>query len=537
MNINLYEWKVNNGITRDIPFNDKAMSIEAPWSWLVSFKRMQDGQEIEVVIVGSYHDGRNNIWSTIPVEDLSAEIKQHIDHHLQLLGFAAEDRMTVLYPSMGDGFFIVKNSKYYPDYNGLAKYFRKELKVKNDDTYSCIYEDGMYRDMSRTELAYTIEKLTKYRCQSNQSEGFKKKIHSQCFYPKNRFIPPEGLVNLNNGVLDIKSKKLLDHSHEYNFRYKLNHDFNPEARASRFIEFLNFIFEEDQNLIRLIGEIMGYTLIGGDPFLHRAFIFHGDGRNGKSTLLDVIKELLGEHSVSSVSMDRLNEPFSVVRMDGKLANIVEEAPSTINSEAFKKIVGGGTVAAARKHMDEYDLKVFARMFFACNDYPHFKDSSKGLKDRLIIIPFKKYIEEEDRDPTIKKKLFLEMSGILNFAIKGYERLMLQGRVFTKAKAVEDSVDEYLSETDSVVSWGKETLTITDNLADRVKVQTMFDSYKEYCRQNGYSTCNNKTFGKRLKRYLVNTFPRNINVDELYGRGNIGRYVMMLRANNKTDILF
>lgn len=529
----LTEFKLNNSIRDDIKFTDRAVILKppCPWNWYIAFEDSVYDQAFQVVVIGSYNSMEYVVWTSLGTgtDDLPKSVIERINTHLGLLGFNTKDKSFLLYPNKDDGFFFNKNGSSAPCYNQLAKYFKAELKVKNDDTYSCIYDKGYYRDLSRIELSNLIDTLTKDQASSAQHEAFKKKIISKCFYPKKEFDPPEGYVNLNNGILNVKTRELLPHNHDFNFRYKLDHDYVEGATAPNFLEFMNFIFDNNTEIIKLIGEIMGYTLIGGDPFLHKAFIFYGDGRNGKSTLLDVIKELLGKHSVSSVGMDRLNEPFSVVRLDGKLANIVEEAPSMINNEAFKKIVGGGEVAAARKHMDEYDLKVSARMFFACNDYPYFKDSSKGLKDRLIIVPFNRYIPEEERDPKIKGKLFKEMPGILNFALKGYERLVANGNKLTNVDAIEKSVNDYLSETDSVVSWGEEHLLFTENLADKVYITTLYESYKIYCKENGYQSCNNKTFGKRLKRHLDNMLPKNFHSEDLYSREKAGRYLSMMKC--------
>jgi putative DNA primase/helicase len=533
--MNILQFKIDNSIDFGTPilFDGKPHPMPEPWTAYLGIEE----NNVKALIVASLQTSEYRLWTSVPKAEVPETLNTKIEDGLYSLGFSVSDREAASYPTLETGFYIYKNKKKIPDFDGLANYFKNEHNIKNDDTYVCTYEDDFYRDLSKIELLSKIDVHTRQQAKGTHVDHFKKTVVARCFYPKNKFNPPDGFVNLKNGVLDIQNKKLLDHNPDYNFRYKLNHKYEPGATAPRFIEFLQFIFDDDMALVKLIGEIMGYTLIGGEPFKHKAFIFYGEGRNGKSTLLDVIKELLGEHSVSSVSMQRINEPFSMVRMDGKLANIVEESPGVINAEAFKNIVSGGYVSAARKHMDEFDLKIKARMFFACNDYPHFKDSSKGLKDRLTIIPFKKYIKSEDRNSKIKDELFPEMSGILNFALKGFERLTENNFQFTKSAAVDESVSEYLEETDSVVSWAAEVVKITTDVKDTVKVKSLYDHYKGHCIENNYSPCNNKTFGKRFKRYLVNNVPSNINPDDIYGRSGADRYIMMCQLNGQSEILF
>ena len=537
MDNSLYSFKVNNGISKDILFTDKIQTVDAPWSWLLAFERLIEDKNYQVVLVGAIGETRRAMWCNQNIDDLPKEILDHIDEHLKLLGNHETTAGDFAYPTKNDGFFFMKNGKPTPAYQELAKYCKKELIIRADDTYLSIYKDGFFQNMSRTELANLIETLTLGGASSSQHDAFKKKAFNTCYFKKDNFVPPEGYINLANGVLKVDGRELSKHSPKFNFEYKLEHNYETDARAPRFLEFLNHIFDGDQDLIKLVGEIMGYTIIGGDPVAQVAFIFYGEGANGKSTLLDVITELLGKHSVSSVSMDRIKEPFSVVRMDGKLANIVEETPTKVDAEAFKAIVGGGTVGAARKHMDEYELKVKARLFFACNDYPYFKDNSEGLRRRLVILPFNKYIPPEERNTNIKNELFAEMPGILNFALKGYERFISQGKKFTKVQAVEDTVADYMQETDSVTSWAERKVKYTGQITNKVYNKTLYDSYKDYCRENGYSACANNTFGKKFMRYLKNKIPKNVNAEDLKGRSNSDRYYLMIQLEGASDFVF
>lgn len=522
----LLQFKLDNEIEINtlMIFDNKSHVLPEPWNCYYAMEK--DKQQ--AVIIFSLETSQYKIWSNVPRADLTTVMNELIEKSLDAVGFSTNDKLAITYPSMENGFYFYKGKKRSPDYDGLANYFKNEINLKNDDTYVCVYENNFYRDLSKIELLHKIDVHTRQQAKGTHVDHFKKTMVARCFFPKDKFEPPEGLVNLENGVLNVKTKELLDHDADYNFRYKLSHRFDLSATAPKFIEFLDFIFDGDADLVRLIGEIMGYTLIGGEPFKHKAFIFYGEGRNGKSTLLDVIKELLGKHSVSAVSMQRINEPFSMVRMDGKLANIVEESPGMINAEAFKNIVSGGEVSAARKHMDEFDLKIKARMFFACNDYPHFKDSSKGLKDRLTIIPFNKYIPERERDSKIKERLFKEMPGILNFALEGYSRLLENNLQFTKSKAVEASVSEYLSETDSVVSWAQDHVMLTFNAEDKLSTKELYNSYKECAKQDGFMPCANNTFSKRFKRYLNDKGQEDFNSESLYFAGKKSKgYRMML----------
>jgi putative DNA primase/helicase len=248
---------------------------------------------------------------------------------------------------------------------------------------------------------------------------------------------------------------------------------------------------------------MGYALLGGDPVAHRAFAFYGEGRNGKSTLLDVILELLGKENVSAISMKNLDKPFSAVMLDGKMANIVEESPTKIDAEAFKNIVSGGYVTAAHKGKPEYDLKVNARLFFACNKLPIFRDSTVSIKDRLIFVPFVNYIKKHQRDTGIKARLGREIEGILNFAIEGLDRYLAEG--FTEPRASEELMHEYQVESDAVFAWADEFVEVTFDKNDTVMTRQAYNSYLTYCVDARQREASMPGFSRRFASYLRNVF--------------------------------
>ena len=157
----------------------------------------------------------------------------------------------------------------------------------------------------------------------NHLDNFIKLTIAKSFDMEKSIFKADGLINIANGILDVKSQEIKPHSHQYFFKYILPHKYDPSAECPRFTRFLNFIFDNDPQYIDLTAEIYGYCLLGGNQFLHKSFVLYGSGRNGKSTWLEILQALLGYGNISSVSLANLTKPFSVVNLDGKLANIVD----------------------------------------------------------------------------------------------------------------------------------------------------------------------------------------------------------------------
>lgn len=407
--------------------------------------------------------------------------------------------------------------KDVPDYNRMAEYFNEVLRYRNDDHHSYIYDDaGYYRHCQSKEINSMVVSLTHNQAKPWNIDSFKKLIQAYCFQDFEALKEPKGLINLKNGVLDVESGELRAHDPAYFFKYALEHKYDPKAECPRFIQFLEDSFSGDKNLVNLIGEIMGYTIIGGDPTAHKAFVFYGEGRNGKSTCLDIIRELLGEKNTAAVSLKHIDKPFSMVRLDGKLANIVDESPGKIDPEAFKNIVGGGCVTAAHKGKPEYDLKVNARMIFACNRLPNFRESGVAIKERLVLVPFDNYVPAHKRDKDIVKKLKMEITGILNFALDGLKRYKENG--FSKSVAIDKLNKEYELESDPVFSWFDENIEIINNFAYFVSTNDLYKNYVTYCEESGHRAASKTHFGRRLSAALrarLDTTGQDVNPNDFY----------------------
>jgi P4 family phage/plasmid primase-like protien len=387
-----------------------------------------------------------------------------------------------------------------PQYKLMADHCFDKKNMCFDDSTSLRFDGKKWDWFSKTSLANFIIEENNECIKPAHLDGFVKMIRGKCLASVIATKESDGLINVNNGIIDVKSGQLLPHSHEYLFKYCSPVDFNPKAECPRWEQFLVDTFQGNIDLIDLAQRLFGYVLIGGRPFLHKAFVLYGSGRNGKSTFLDILRAALGRDSYSVVSMAKIDKEFSVVMLDGKLANIVEETPTDeINAEAFKNLVGGGEVVAAHKGMDEYSFQCNARFVFACNEMPVFKDRSVGLEERLVFIPFNRYLKEEERDTEITEKLLAELPGIFNWAIEG-AKIMLKDRKLPKYQSTSDAKEVYRQETDPLYAWFTEEIEI-DALAEEVTVRETYGRYCDACQENGNKPYSKDKFSKRFRTIL------------------------------------
>lgn len=445
-------------------------------------------------------------------QDINAKLQDYVKS-MQDAGFSRGEIFSKLkevqtvskYPTKDLGFYQINGSKLEPDYQGMAKYIKDELYLMTRDAGQFIFDKTHYVPIEKLKIQQTIKRLSLNKAKPHEIENFYKMSVVDA-YNESAFVENEpGFINLKNGILNLKTREIEPHSPKRCFNYVLPHEYDPKAKCPAFLKFMEFVFEADntelkdsQLLQQLTFEIFGYALLGGYPRAHKAFVLFGEGRNGKSTWLHALQTLLGDKNTSAVSMKLLGKPFSMVSLQGKLANIVEESPFEINAEDFKNIVGGGKVVAAHKGKPEFDLLVTARLFFALNRLPNFGDQTVSIKDRLVIMPFTRYIRPDERDPYIYDKISSEMSGILNYALDGIEALQSSNFRFTNVPRVDEMQNEYINETDSVKYWANEFIEWTGEDDDFKTNEELFSKYRNKMDEWNMRSCGIREFSRRMQ---------------------------------------
>ena len=240
-----------------------------------------------------------------------------------------------------------------------------------------------------------------------------------------------------NCIVDIRDRKQYDYSKDFFIPTLINASYDPKVKKCEIVDkFMSRVCCGDKEIEDLIYEMIGYCLIPTSKF-QKSFILFGDGSNGKSTLLDVIIDLLGDYNVSSLSLKEINHTFKLAEITDKLANIGDDISDEYitDSSIFKKLVTGEEITVEKKHEQPYKIRNTATIIFATNNLPNMQDKSNGMVRRLCIIPFNAIIQKDqpDFDPFILDKLKTDEAKtyILNKALLGIERVFVNqgfGRV-------------------------------------------------------------------------------------------------------------
>src|SRR6266540_640645 len=412
-------------------------------------------------------------------------------------------RLGEIYDSETHGFYIEGKQGSSPDYYGWAKYFVGKNKYFSFDGGHYIYDHTLhhYRKISETEIDWLLTKDTNEKVRPNHRNHFLRTLYAYEFKVPSKMRPPHGYLNLKNGILDVEKRSILPHDDSIFFTYCLPHEYKPDAQCPNWMKFLSEVFEGNTEMTAVAAQIFGYILLSGNPWMHQAFVLYGEGRNGKSTFLDILKALLGRDNFTSVSLARHNQPFSAVQLEGKMANILEETPNEkINAELFKTAIGGGDVWAAEKFKNEYQFTCIARFIFACNEMPKFSENSVGLLERLYFIPFTTYFSKTVRKARIGRELVKELPGILNWALSGMETI-IEEQYLPECAASKELMEQYRLESDSVYGWAKDAIVFTPDSKIEMQAKHLYTYYKNSLDGTGRHPVSDMTFYKRIKKYL------------------------------------
>ncbi|MFL2134178.1 phage/plasmid primase, P4 family [Desemzia sp. FAM 23990] len=290
-------------------------------------------------------------------------------------------------------------------FDKFAVFLKNNMHVKRISDQLHIYHDGIYtpnRARIEGEMVKHIPSL---------SNAKRKEVLSylDIISPESEKVSSPNYILFRNGVLNIHTRELSNISPEFIITNQIPWDYNPNAYDQVTDQTLNKMACNDSNVRSLLEELAGYTLYRRNE-LGKAFILTGEKSNGKSTFIDVLKNMLDESNTVSLDLNELGERFKTAELYGKLANIGDDIESDFisNTGIFKKLVTGDRLNAERKGQDPFDFNNFAKLIFSANNIPRLgggKDTA-AIARRLVIIPFdaKFSAGDEDFDPYIKDKL-------------------------------------------------------------------------------------------------------------------------------------
>lgn len=316
------------------------------------------------------------------------------------------------------------------------------------------------------------------------------------------------LLGVGNGAVDLGNGKLHDADPNDCITIATGVEYLAGEECPVWQQTLLDIFADDHELIHYMQKLIGYAVLA-NPVESLFVIMYGDGSNGKSTFINTIRDVLGNHAKVANSETFLGTAANssgspredILRLMGsRLVTITEPDEGGVLREGLVKAMTGGEALPARAAYGRttVEVKPTWTAFMPTNHKPIIKGTDHGIWRRLVLVPF---VVNFDNHPTIKKdpermaKLKAEYSGILSWIVKG--ALMYQKEGLKAPKVIEDARNEYKEDMDLLSDWIAECCEVGQGKEATSK--DLWASWQRYAHDNGEIKyiSSSKALGKRL----------------------------------------
>lgn len=322
----------------------------------------------------------------------------------------------------------------------------------------------------------------------------------------------ERLLCVSNGVLDLETRELMDHSPDYYFIRALPVEYDPDAKPTAIEEFLSDVTEreaDEKTMLEMVGSCLWPSYLKG-----KFMILFGEGGNGKTVFFDLVSQFLASENVSGWDLQKLgNNRFSTSALVGKFANIGGDMDSVKvkNTGVLKTLTGGDVMMVEQKNEPAHEFVNSATLMFGANRPPVIDEASRAVKRRLVPIrlPYEFTDDEDELEENDSARLARdddelldemtedeELSGLLNLALDGLDRLRENGDV-SLPESQEERLEYYEQFSDPIKEFAVRCLD--NDRGKRVEKDAVYSAYKSFCADRDYTNRQKSTFYRQLAR--------------------------------------
>ena len=309
------------------------------------------------------------------------------------------------------------------------------------------------------------------------------------------------LLNCKNGTLNLKTRKLQPHNPADLITKMVQVPYNPDTSWPEWDGFFSQIMNNDQDKIEFLRRSFGYALTG-EINEQCMFVFHGPGANGKSTLTEIFRDLLGGYAMHTTSDSLLHSKSSPIRNDiarlngARFVSAVEIGMGKkLDESLIKQLTGGDQVTARFLYNEYFEYKPGFKLFIAANHRPEIRGTDNGIWRRIHLIPFDVTIPSEEIDKDLPMKLRQELPGILNWAVQGCYDWQSQG--LNPPDSIQTATAEYRAEMDILSGFLEDRCTIQSS--EKTAVGELYEAFKIWADLACQETVGKKIFGNLMRQ--------------------------------------
>lgn len=333
-------------------------------------------------------------------------------------------------------------------------------------------------------------------------------------------------INFQNGMYDSQRRLLFAHTPKINSVNQIPWSYDPKAdhgSGNEIEKFLKSAIPDNDDREMLL-EYIGLCCTT-DITQQKMLVICGEGGTGKSTIINLIQKIVGQHNTSNVALSRLSERFEAISMRGKLLNSCAdlEIDALDDVTMIKKLIGEDTIHDCYKGKDPISFQNYAKLLFSTNELPLVRnEKTEGFYRRLMVLTMNE--QPKIRDPELPERLEAEIPYLIHLAMEALYRMYNRPdkRIFESQNS-KDKVAQLRNDSDTIECFLNEFYVRTSDPSYRVERGALFEKYIDFCEELERQSHTKHNFFKALR-----------NKGFVENRDSSNRYFCGLRARTEYD---
>lgn len=489
-----------------------------------------DNQETNLPVLNNHKRVKVNLSGESPLENDEFPVEYLEERVMQIEDVQSISKTltgTVDEEDRSNNILSHNSSKRVNFESQVEKMLLSCFNIINNNNSLMVYQtvEGYFKRMSDNELAVLIRKnLTEAQDQMVRKQKIDEIIYRLKTNPElQRELDhngQSGLINFRNGVYDLNQRILLPHSTHYCFMNFIDANYEefylhwePQhydslLYSSNFSKFLDDCTGGDELKMRSLQQMVGY-IISNHTRAKKMFILVGKPHTGKSVWLSLLQNLIGTNNTTSMTLKQLaDNRFMQSRLAYSHLNISPEMSEDTDLkgiEFIKAITGGDLITGDRKGETAIDFVGKTKLVAAGNHMPRASkhDGTNAFIDRLLFITFNNSTPEHKRDRFLLEKLLEERNLIVRWALDGLHELIENNFKFTECNDTIVFKRKYMRELSNFPEFIDDMCILQPyNLELKVHRKTLYEAYKEYCKENGLQALTRAEFWREVEKLNV-----------------------------------
>lgn len=242
-----------------------------------------------------------------------------------------------------------------------------------------------------------IKRLTGYKTES-KTRALTELVKVLVADDQENYDARADLLNVANGVVDLRTGRLLPHDPIYRFTKITPVGYDPSASTPDFDQVLSALEPEVRDWMQIrFGQAATGHMTSDDVMP----IGIGGGSNGKTTLITVIRNAMGDFQVTVPNKLILgnpsDHPTELTMLMGARMAFIDETPEgrNLNVGQVKTLLGTDRISARKIAKDTVTWKSTHSLFLMTNHLPRVTENDHGTTRRLALVRFDKKFPRDD----------------------------------------------------------------------------------------------------------------------------------------------